>query len=498
MKINSINSVLSLNYKNFAQNNNQVTNPLVNEKLPISDNYGRAMVNFKASGAKNIKNAVLKAPLEDKVSAIVQTLQQDELLIISSNLRKSLEMFKENLRVLDFPVKKILHIQEPRLSEILAFTLQDDYGNVKIYNVNEEPIEIIDLGIPLILDQGERQTLGLGGIVKSSLGNIMLKGESDSVGNDDIEKYMSLFTKEIDFDNQMTLTTLQHNKLILSDEPKKNLKKTGPFFKDVGGQDEVIDSLKKNMLFPLKHPEVFEGFMLARGAVLYGEPGTGKTFLADAFVNESGATQFRISGTELAGKYVGESEKNCRELFASAVESQPSVIFIDEFDALGKSRGNGDNYNDKLLNQFLSCTSDLEKRGDKVIILGSTNRIEDIDPAILRSGRFDLHLEVKKPDLESTKTILNLKTKGKPLDKKLNKNLLAEKMFSKSMTGADIYRIVRDAHINALTRAGIYESMENGTYTPELLKDFVIKEEDFNKAIDSFKAETKERKKIGF
>ena len=223
MKINSINSVLSLNYKNFAQNNNQVTNPLVNEKLPISDNYGRAMVNFKASGAKNIKNAVLKAPLEDKVSAIVQTLQQDELLIISSNLRKSLEMFKENLRVLDFPVKKILHIQEPRLSEILAFTLQDDYGNVKIYNVNEEPIEIIDSGIPLILDQGERQTLGLGGIVKSSLGNIMLKGESDSVGNDDIEKYMSLFTKEIDFDNQMTLTTLQHNKLIFSLETAENL-----------------------------------------------------------------------------------------------------------------------------------------------------------------------------------------------------------------------------------------------------------------------------------
>ena len=220
--------------------------------------------------------------------------------------------------------------------------------------------------------------------------------------------------------------------------------------------------------------------------------------MADAFINESGLNAYRIGGTELASKYVGDSEKNCRELFETAIENQPSVIFVDEMDALTRTRGGSDTHGDKLLEQFLKCTSDLEKNGDKVVILGSTNRISDIDPAILRSGRFDLQLEIKKPDLASIKRILQLKTTGKPLEKTFDYDKIAKQMFSKQMTGADIYRIVRDSHVNALKRTGILASMRNKTYTPSQMKNFSITEIDFEEAIKDFKGNSQERKPIGF
>ena len=154
--------------------------------------------------------------------------------------------------------------------------------------------------------------------------------------------------------------------------------------------------------------------MVSRGAILYGPPGTGKTLLAQTLAAESGASMFELCATDLADKYVGESEKNCRELFQKAVDAQPSIIYFDEIDALGKARGK-DQYGDKLLAQFLSLMSDLEKRGDNVFVIGSTNRREDLDSAFTRSGRFSTLLEVKAPDLKGTRQILDIHTTRKRL-----------------------------------------------------------------------------------
>ena len=268
-------------------------------------------------------------------------------------------------------------------------------------------------------------------------------------------------------------------------------------FAAIGGQDRTIDSLKKSILFPLKYPEVFDGFMVSRGAILYGPPGTGKTLLAKTLAAESGASVFELCGTDLADKWVGGSEKNCRELFQKAVEAQPSIIYFDEIDALGKKRGD-DKYADKLLAQFLSLMSDLEKRNDNVYIIGSTNRKEDLDPAFVRSGRFGALLEVKAPDLEGTKQILAIHTKGKPIDKDFDIDLISKKMFAKKMTGADIAATVKEAFSHALERTGIYESMDSGRFSPEMKNYLMINNEDFISAISEFKANANQRNPIGY
>ena len=501
MKVNSVQNTAHLYYRNIKPNNKtNVTNPVIENKVPISDTYGRAMLSFQAGRAKNIKHLVMKAPLEEKMSAVLNSMQFGEVLIVSKNLKTSLEQLKENIRAIDFPIRKIFHIHNPHLEESLVLSKLDDFWNVRFFNINDEPVELYDLGIPLVIDPAENQVLGLGGTINSSIGAIQIINEPESVRAEDLEAYMPVFVDEIYYTNQLQLSTILHNKQILVEEhDKQEIPTRGPLFKDVGGQDDVIEKLEDQMLLPFMYPEVYAGIMPALGAILYGEPGTGKTFLADAFANEANAYKIRKSGTEFGDSFVGGSEKNIRKMFAEAVENQPSVIILDEFDALARSRGRAGNIHaDNLLNEFLKCTSDLQTNGDKVAILASTNRLEDLDPAVLRSGRFDLHLEVKKPDLASTKKILQLKTKSLPMSKQFDYDKIAQIMFDKGLTGADIYRVVRDAHKIALKRTGIRTNMKNKTYNPLQLKSFYLMNEDFEIAINDFKPEEKARKRIGF
>ena len=500
MKINSIYSITTSHNKvSHPEKKAVVTDPYSNKNLAIFDNYGRAMINFQAGRPRNIKHMVMKAPLEEKMSAVFNTMKQGELLLISKNFKTTLELIKENIRAIDFPISKIFHIHNPKLEETLAFSKAEDINSYKFFNINEKPIELEDLGIPLVIDTLESQTFGLGGKVQSSIGWIQIIDEPETVCAADLEAYMPVFVDEIDYTNQLSLTTVQHNKQVLEEVPKQEVATKGPLFKDVGGQDKVIEILEDQMLLPFMYPEVYTGLMPALGAILYGEPGTGKTFLADAFANEADAYKIRKSGTEFSKSLVGESEESVRKMFAEAIENQPSVIILDEFDALARSRGRAGNIHaDNLLNEFLKCTSDLQTNGDKVAIIASTNRLEDIDPAVLRSGRFDLHLEIKKPDLASTKKILQLKTKNIAMDKQFDYDKAAQMMFDKGLTGSDIYRTVRDAHKIALKRTGIRTNMKNKTYNPLQLKSFYLINEDFEKAIKEFKPEEKKRKKIGF
>jgi SpoVK/Ycf46/Vps4 family AAA+-type ATPase len=202
----------------------------------------------------------------------------------------------------------------------------------------------------------------------------------------------------------------------------------------------------------------------------------------------------------MESKWVGESEENWRTLFDTARENQPSILFIDEFDAVAKKRGGADVYGDKVVNQILTLMSDIEKNGDDIFVITATNKLDMLDDAVMRSGRFGKHIEVKAPNTkESIMQIFDIHSKNKPLSNDVSKDELATKLLDKHATGADIAYIVNNAHENAFERSGIYEKMENGTFSKSDIDELEITKEDFEKALDVFNTNTKPtRKPIGY
>ena len=278
-------------------------------------------------------------------------------------------------------------------------------------------------------------------------------------------------------------------------------KDTGITFKDVAGQDEAKESLQEVVDFlhnPGKYTTI--GAKLPKGALLVGPPGTGKTHIARALANEAGANFISLNGLDLESKWVGESEANWRSLFTEAKENQPTIIFLDEFDAVARSRDSKDEYGNKVVNQILTLMTDIDNEGDSVFVIGATNNYAALDKAIIRSGRFGKHYEVKEPDMDALREIFKVHTKKKTLDENINTEELLSKLHSLKATGADIKHIVNDAHNNGYVRAGIFTKMENKTFNSNDLKDFKIEKEDFDKAIDDFMKDRKSntRKPIGY
>lgn len=440
----------------------------------------------------SIESRVAKAPFEEKLATVLQGMEVGDKLFVSSSISKINEAIKKSCNDFLAPITRVLTMQVPEIDESVAF--MKNGKNVGMLNYDDELIPIAGFGF-LSSDCLANGIEGFSVLLSGKWYQIKQEPNPDM----NLEKYMSMFVKIYDYKDEAKHCIDIHNNRVLSEILSGKQEKTPKTlsFASVGGQDENIDILKKNVLYPMKYPEVFENFMLNRGVILAGPPGTGKTLLAKVLVAESGASSFELCATDLSAKYVGESEKNCRELFEKAVAAQPSIIYFDEFDALAKSRGSVDVYGDKLLNQLLSLMSDIEKRRDNVFVIASTNRKDSLDPAILRSGRFGLQLEIKAPDLAGTKQILKIHTKGKPLDEKLDMNNLAEKMFDKKMTGVEIADVVKIAYTNALERCGIYKSMEEQRFSPMMLEYLSITEEDFSKALQGFKTDNR-RKPIGF
>jgi len=221
---------------------------------------------------------------------------------------------------------------------------------------------------------------------------------------------------------------------------------------DVGGLEEVKQSLKEAVEWPLKTPERFTrlGIQPPKGILLHGPPGCGKTLLARAVATESEANFISIRGPEIFSKWVGESEKAIRETFRKARMAAPSIIFFDEFDALVPSRGGGsDNrVTERVISQLLTEIDGLMSL-QNIVVIAASNRPDLIDPAVLRPGRFDRRVYVPPPDNEARLRILQIKTKDMPLEK-VKVEDLAKKM--QGYSGADIDSICREAAINALRR----------------------------------------------
>jgi transitional endoplasmic reticulum ATPase len=225
---------------------------------------------------------------------------------------------------------------------------------------------------------------------------------------------------------------------------------------DVGGLEAVKQSLKEVVELPLKNPEAFKrlGIKAPRGVLLYGPPGTGKTLLAKAVANESEANYISIKGPEILSKWVGESEKAIREIFKKAKQASPSIVFLDEIDAITPRRGmsSDSHVTERIVNQLLTSIDGLESM-EGVVVLAATNRPDIVDNALLRAGRFDRLMLIPAPDLEARKSIFRIHTKGMPLDESVDLDELAQN--TDGFVGADIESLCREAGILALR-----ESME--------------------------------------
>ncbi|DAC61628.1 MAG TPA: AAA family ATPase [Candidatus Poseidoniales archaeon] len=221
---------------------------------------------------------------------------------------------------------------------------------------------------------------------------------------------------------------------------------------DVGGLDEVKERLKESVEWPLTMPDRFEHFGIKppRGIVLFGAPGTGKTLIAKAIANEAKANFITVKGPELISKWVGESEKAIREVFKKAKQASPSIIFLDEFESIAGARttnsGEGSDVSNRVVNQMLSSMDGVESM-EGVIVIAATNRPEMIDPALLRSGRFERVMHIPPPDHASLKKIIQIHARDMPLGK-FDLDSLADRM--QNFTGADVEAVCREAALIAM------------------------------------------------
>ncbi len=221
---------------------------------------------------------------------------------------------------------------------------------------------------------------------------------------------------------------------------------------DVGGLDYIKEELKEAIEWPLKHFDIFKKANTnpPKGILLYGAPGTGKTLLAKAVANESGVNFISVKGPSLISKYVGESERGIREVFKKAKQASPTILFFDELDSLVPKRGSGSSdsqVTERVISQFLTEMDGIEELKG-VVVLAATNRIDLIDPALLRSGRFDLLLELPEPDEAARLEIFKVHTKDKPLDEDVALKELAR--HTENKVGSDIEFICRKASMLAI------------------------------------------------
>lgn len=245
-------------------------------------------------------------------------------------------------------------------------------------------------------------------------------------------------------------------------------------FENIGGLLKEIEEVREAVEYPLTRPEIFErvGVEPPKGILLFGPPGTGKTLIAKAVAHEARATFIRMSGSELVHKYIGEGAQLVRELFLLAREKSPSIVFIDEIDAVGSTRTNdgtsGSAEVQRTLMQLLAEMDGFDNRGD-VRIMAATNRVDMLDPALLRPGRFDRVISIPLPDKGARREILNIHARKMTL---IDVDLERIMEMTENATGADLQAICREAGMMAVRKEATG-----------------VSQDDFDKAVRKVKAE---------
>jgi transitional endoplasmic reticulum ATPase len=274
-------------------------------------------------------------------------------------------------------------------------------------------------------------------------------------------------------------------KITVSEESAKAVQISGEggapsiTYEDIGGLGDAVGRVREMIELPLRHPELFKrlGVEAPKGVLLHGPPGTGKTLLAKAVANETNANFYTIGGPEIMSKYYGESEEKLRNVFQQAEKNAPSIIFIDEIDSIAPKREEvSGEVERRIVAQLLSLMDGMSSRG-KVVVIGATNRINAIDPALRRPGRFDREIELGVPDRNGRLEILQIHTRGMPLDKDVNLEKLAD--ISHGFVGADLQALSKEAAIGALRRVLPEIDLSSESIPSEILKKIIVTMQDF-------------------
>ncbi|MGI0046693.1 MAG: CDC48 family AAA ATPase [Nitrosotalea sp.] len=254
-------------------------------------------------------------------------------------------------------------------------------------------------------------------------------------------------------------------------------------YDDLGGLKNEVQKIREMIELPMRHPELFEkiGVEAPKGVLLYGPPGTGKTLLAKAVAGETNSHFISISGPEIIGKFYGESEERLRELFKQAEENAPSIVFIDEIDSIAPKREEVTGEVEKrIVSQLLTLMDGMKSRG-KVVVIAATNRPDSLDPALRRPGRFDREIEIGIPDGDGRKDILDIHTRGMPLDKNVKIEQIAK--VTHGFVGADLEVLAKEAAMRSLRRILPEIDLEEEKIPAEVLQKIVITENDFKDAL---------------
>jgi transitional endoplasmic reticulum ATPase len=250
-------------------------------------------------------------------------------------------------------------------------------------------------------------------------------------------------------------------------------------YEDIGGLGNAVGRVREMIELPLRHPELFKrlGVEAPKGVLLHGPPGTGKTLLAKAVANETNANFFTIGGPEIMSKYYGESEEKLRNVFQQAEKNAPSIIFIDEIDSIAPKRAEvTGEVERRIVAQLLSLMDGMSTRG-KVVVIGATNRVNAVDEALRRPGRFDREIEIGVPDRNGRLEILQIHTRGMPLAKDVNLEKLAD--ISHGYVGADLQALTREAGLGALRRVLPEVDLASESIPAETLKKIIVTMQDF-------------------
>ena len=475
MRINPIRETNYPNYNSFQTKkltHKSANSARITDLSILNQNYNQVRINFR--GVPNTSLELIKQiPLEDRLASLFQNFRLGDLILVGKNLQDCAKKMYKNANLVQNAIKRSFYIADDKIGGSLGF-IKNSSGDTEVINLNDFEIPLISGNKTYPLKPQESFYV-IPEDVLSVDGNLLkIKDEPKT----NLSMYRKNFARAFDYEKEVKQNLETLNKKTLSKLMKTDHKGTSAVtFAEVGGYQELKDTLKKDIIYPLHYPDAYENMELNRGFILYGPPGTGKTHIARALANEAGANFISLNGLDLESKWVGESEANWRSLFTEAKENQPTIIFLDEFDAVARSRDSKDEYGNKVVNQILTLMTDIDNEGD--------------------SGK---HYEVKEPDMDALREIFKVHTKKKTLDENINTEELLSKLHSLKATGADIKHIVNDAHNNGYVRAGIFTKMENKTFNSNDLKDFKIEKEDFDKAIDDFMKDRKSntRKPIGY
>jgi transitional endoplasmic reticulum ATPase len=254
-------------------------------------------------------------------------------------------------------------------------------------------------------------------------------------------------------------------------------------YEDIGGLDDELDKVREMIELPMRHPELFQqlGIEPPKGVLLHGPPGTGKTLMAKAVANEIDAYFTDISGPEIMSKYYGESEEQLREVFEEAEENAPAIVFIDEIDSIAPKRGetSGD-VERRVVAQLLSLMDGMDERSD-VVVIGATNRLDALDPALRRGGRFDREIEIGVPDSEGRLEILQVHTRGMPLAEDVDLEQYADSTHG--FVGADLESLAKEGAMNSLRRIRPQLDLEQDEIDADVLESMTVTETDFKEAL---------------